>query len=219
MFSGLFQASRMGALLRTAAGLALFWCAGCAAQQSPVATPAPPQDASAGQAASDSYLIGPGDVLNVFVAGFPEYSVTIPVRPDGRISTPLVEDMVAVGKTPSQLARDIESVLSRDLRDPVVTIIVESFVGTFRTQVRVLGEVENPGSFPFRDGMTILDAIIEAGGLTEFAAGRRARLMRAEEDGQAEIRFRADRLMERGDMSENRALEPGDAIVIPSAVF
>jgi polysaccharide export outer membrane protein len=202
---------------RAAVWLAAFWAlVGCGS--APVAQQATGGTTQANQ--TENYLIGPGDVLNVFVSGEPEYSVTVPVRPDGRISTPTVEDMVAVGKTPSQLARDIESVLAVELRDPRVTIIVQDFVGTFSTQIRVLGEVVNPGSFPYRNGMTVFDAVAEAGGLTEFAAGRRAKLMRmVNADEQQEIRIRVDRLMEKGDLSENRALVPGDVIVVPGAVF
>jgi polysaccharide export outer membrane protein len=186
-----------------------------ACAQAPSA-PAQPPDA-----AVDTYLIGPNDVLNVFVWREPDYSITVPVRPDGVISTPTVEEMVAAGKTPSQLARDMEAALSVNLRDPKVTIIVENFVGTFSTQIRVLGEVQNPGSFPFRNGMTVFDAVVEAGGLTVFAAGRRGKLMRMRGEGerQDEIDVRVDRLMEKGDMRENLPLQPGDVIVVPGAVF
>ena len=178
-----------------------------------------PMGAGAQEQAAVEYLIGPGDDLNVFVWREDDLSVSIPVRPDGRISTPLVEDMVAVGKTPSELARDIEEVLAEFHNDPRVTIIVQSFVGTFETQVRVLGEVANPGSYPFRDGMTLVDVLIEAGGLTEFAAGRRGKIRRIVEGEQQEMRVRVDRLMERGDLSKNVTLVPGDVIVVPAAVF
>ena len=165
------------------------------------------------------YLIGPGDSLNVFVWRQDDLSVTVPVRPDGRISTPLVEDMVAVGKTPSELARDIEEVLAEFIRSPEVTIVVQSFVGTFQQQIRILGAVVNPGSYPYREGMTVFDALLEAGGLTEFAAGRRGMVRRNVDGEQEEIRLRIDRLMERGDEDENLRLEPGDIIVVPEAVF
>ena len=168
---------------------------------------------------SDDYLIGPGDVLDVDVWREDELSRVVPVRPDGRISTPLVEDMIAVGKTPRELARDIEGVLSEYIRSPQVTIIVQSFVGTFQSQVRVLSAVSNPGSYPFRDGMTLFDVLIEAGGLTEFAAGRRGRLRRDVDGEQEEIKVRLDRLMEEGDLNENLPLQRGDVIVVPEAIF
>ena len=167
---------------------------------------------------SDFYVIGPDDTLNIYVAGEPEYSMTVPVRPDGRISTPQVEEMVAAGKTPSQLARDIESVLSAILIEPAVTVIVEDFVGTFSTQIRVLGEVRSPGAFAFREGITVLDAVVLAGGLTEFAAGRRATINRMVGEENREIRIRLDRIM-KGDLRENRPLEPGDIINVPAAIF
>ena len=177
-----------------------------------------PAAGSAQAPSSGDYLIGPGDVLNVFVWREDDLSITVPVRPDGQISTPLVEDMVAVGKTPSALARDIESVLAEFIRSPQVTVIVESFVGTFKTQVRVLGEVASPGSYPFREGMTLMDVLTEAGGLTEFARGKGT--LRRDIDGRAqEIRLRLDRLMKKGDLEENLALQPGDVIVVPEALF
>ena len=176
--------------------------------------------AGAQESSSEEYKIGPGDVLNVFVWREDDLTVTLPVRPDGRISTPLVEDMVAAGKSPSELARDIEEVLSELYISPRVTIlVVESVGGSYATQVRVLGEVTNPGSYPYRDGMTLMDALIEAGGLTEFAAGRRAQLSRIVDGELEETRVRVDRLMERGDRRENRPLEPGDVIVVPQARF
>jgi polysaccharide export outer membrane protein len=167
----------------------------------------------------DGYLIGPGDTLNVFVWRQEELSSQVPVRPDGRISTPLVEDMPAVGKTPTQLATDIEEVLSEYIRSPQVTIIVEQFVGTFNAQIRVLGQAVNPGAVPYRDRMTLLDVLIEAGGLTEFAAGNRSKLLRTVDGEQTETRVKLDRLVNRGDLSENRPVQPGDVIVIPEAIF
>ena len=182
--------------------------------------PALAQTAAVAQAEpSDVYLIGPSDVLNIYVAGEPEYSITVPVLPDGRISTPQVEEMVAAGKTPRQLARDIESVLSAVLIEPAVTVIVEDFVGTFSTQIRVLGEVRSSGAFAFREGITVLDAVVLAGGLTEFAAGRRATINRMVDGETQEIRIRLDRIMGKGDLSENRPLEPGDIINVPAAIF
>ena len=168
---------------------------------------------------SGEYLIGPGDSLNVFVWRQPELSAVVPVRPDGKISTPLVEDMEAVGKTPTQLARDIEVVLADVIRQPEVTIIVEGFVGTFGAQIRVLGQATNPGSVPYRERMTLLDVMLEVGGLTPFAAGNRSSLIRSQDGETVETRVRLDRLLNRGDLEENVRLQPGDVIVIPQAIF
>jgi len=168
---------------------------------------------------NSDYQIGPGDTLNVFVWREPGLSVNIPVRPDGMISTPLVEDIVAVGKSPTQLARDIEEVLSEYIRSPKVTIIVQQFVGTFNAQVRVLGQVVNPGSVAYRDGMTLLDVLTEVGGLTEFASGNRAKLVRGKDGKSDEQRVRLDNLLNKGDLEENLEVRPGDVIVIPEAVF
>lgn len=165
------------------------------------------------------YLIGPGDKLNVFVWRNPELSVNVPVRPDGRISTPLVEDLVAVGKTPSQLATDIETVLAEFIRSPEVTIIVETFVGTASAQIRVLGQVVRPGPVPYREGMTLLDVLLEAGGLTDFASGNRSKLVRTTAGKPEEIRVRLDSLLKNGDLEHNRAVQPGDVIIVPEAVF
>lgn len=165
------------------------------------------------------YLIGPGDTLNVFVWNRPELTVTVPVRPDGLISTPLVENVVAVGKTPSELAVDIEAVLAEYIRMPDVTIIVESFVGTFGAQIRVLGAVVNPGSVPFRDRLTLLDVLLEVGGMTEFASGNRTKLVRTVDGKTDERRVRLDNLLNRGDLSENVLMQPGDVIVVPEAIF
>jgi len=170
---------------------------------------------------TDLYQIGTGDTLHVFVSQEPDLSVTVPVRTDGRINTPLVEDMVAVGKTPTQLARDIEAVLrQQDLRMPEVTVMVTSSAGgSLQSQVRVMGEVRSPGAFPFRNGMTLIDALTAAGGLTEFAAGRRGRVTRMVDGAQEEMKVNLKKLMQDGDLSQNLPLRPGDMIVVPGAVF
>lgn len=165
------------------------------------------------------YQIGPGDTLEVFVWRQPELSVTVPVRPDGRISTPLVEDVVAVGKTPSQLAREIAAGLSEYIRAPEVNIIVRNFVGTFSEQIRVLGQAVQPRAIPYRERMTLIDAIIEAGGLTQFAAGNRSRLIRTAGGLTEERRVRLDDLINKGRLQENVVLQPGDVVIIPEAVF
>jgi len=164
------------------------------------------------------YVIGPGDTLNVFVWRNPELTVVVPVRPDGKVSTPLVEDMVAVGKTPAQLARDIETVLAEYVKQPQVNIIVQNPVSRF-SQVKVVGQVAQPAPVPYRDGMTVLDAVLEVGGLTPFAAGNRAKIVRSEDGKTREIKVRLDDLVKRGELDENVQLLPGDVVVIPESRF
>lgn len=182
--------------------------------------PEPPQPSEAmpGSDSQASYIIGPGDVLQVFVWRNPELTAVVPVRPDGKISTPLVEDMVAIGKTPSQLARDIEGVLATYVRSPQVNVIVTTPVSTF-SQVRVIGQVAKPQAIPYREGMTVLDAVLTVGGLAEFAAGNRAKIVRKEDGKEREIRVRLDDLMNRGRMDQNLALKPGDVLVVPESFF
>ena len=168
---------------------------------------------------ANEYIIGPGDRLSVFVWRNEDISVTVPVRPDGKISTPLVEDMQAVGKTPTQLARDIEGVLAAFVRMPQVNIIVEEFVGTFGEQIRVVGQAAEPQALAYRERLTLLDVMIEVGGLTEFASGNRARVVRNENGQSREIRVRLDDLMNDGDMTQNLAMRPGDVVIIPGSFF
>jgi polysaccharide export outer membrane protein len=165
------------------------------------------------------YRIGPGDQLQVFVWRNPEVSVTIPVRPDGKISTPLVEDMVAVGKTPTELARDLEKALARYIRTPLVTVIVTGFVGTFGEQIRVVGQAVEPKALSYRNNMTLLDVIIEVGGLSEFAAGNRAKIIRRVDGEETVIQVRIEDLIKKGDISANVAMRPGDIIIIPQTRF
>ena len=172
----------------------------------------PPQDETS------QYIIGPGDVLEVFVWRNPDLSQTVPVRPDGRISTPLVENMVAVGKTPSQLARDMEKVLSEYVRSPKVNIIVTQPLGEL-TQVKVVGQVLHPEAIPYHAGMKVLDVILDVGGLTPYAAGNRARIVRTVDGRSEEIHVKLERLMQKGDMSQNFALMPGDVLVVPQSLF
>jgi polysaccharide export outer membrane protein len=182
-----------------------------AAQQPPEAAPA------AAARVAPEYVIGPGDTVQVFVWRNPELSVTVPVRPDGKISTPLVEDMVAVGKTSSQLAREIEKVLAEYVRSPQVNIIVTNPVSTF-SQVKVIGQVTTPQSVPYREGLTALDAILAVGGLTEFAAGNRAKIVRKNESGKTvEIKVKLESLVRKGKMAENVDLKPGDVIIVPES--
>lgn len=165
------------------------------------------------------YLIGPGDNLQVFVWRNPDLTTSVPVRPDGRISVPLIENVVAAGKTPSQLGEEIEGILKEYLQEPKVTIIVTSFVGPFAEQIRIVGEAASPQGISYRKDMTILDAMIQAGGLTEFAAGNRAVIVR-KVDGQENIyRVRLNDLLRGGDVSANVELVPGDVIIIPETRF
>jgi len=164
------------------------------------------------------YIIGPGDVLNIVVWRNPELSAAVPVRPDGRITTPLVEDMVAQGKNPSDLAREIETALKKYLQDPVVTVVVSGFGGGNSEQVRVLGQAVKPATLPYRQNMTLLDVMIAVGGLTDFAAGNRAVLIRAAENNKA-YNVRLADLIKRGDVAANAQVLPGDVIIIPESRF
>src|SRR5450631_37744 len=190
-----------------AAGVALASHPGIAAE--PAAVPA---------AVSPDYLIGPGDSLHIFVFQNDELSVTVPVRPDGKISTPLVEDMVAVGKTPSQLARDIEKSLTEYVKSPKVNVVVMGAMSVF-SQVKVIGQVVHPQALPYRDGMTILDAVLAVGGLAPFAAGNRAHLVRSDHGKNSEIKVKLDALVNNGDMRQNLPLRPGDVLVMPESRF
>lgn len=164
------------------------------------------------------YIIGAGDVLRVFVLRSPELSAEVPVRPDGKITTPLVNDMMAVGKTASQLAKDIESNLAEYVRTPTVSVIISRPVGAFG-QVRVVGQAVNPRALPFRKDMTVLDVIIEVGGLSQYAAGNRARVIRSAGGSSKQIHLKLDNLLNKGDVSQNLKMEPGDILVIPEARF
>ena len=165
------------------------------------------------------YRIGPGDTLRVFVWRNPEISTNVEVRPDGMISTPLVEDMVAVGKTPTQLARDMEFVLSKFIKSPSVNIIVSGFFGTPGDMIRVVGQAQNPQALRYRDGMTVLDVIIAVGGLGDFAAGNRAKLIRKTNGNPVEYRIRLGDLINKGDIGQNIEMQPGDVLIIPEAYF
>jgi len=165
------------------------------------------------------YRIGPGDSLQVFVWGHPDLSVALPVRPDGMISTPLVENILAAGKTPSQLARDMEAALAEYVRTPTVNVIVQDFVGAYGDQVRVVGQAAKPQSIPYRANMTLLDVVIEVGGLAEFAAGNRAVIVRTENGKQTRTLVRLRDLLEDGDISANISMRPGDVLIIPESRF
>ena len=186
----------------------------------------PPASASTTSAASEqpseNYIIGPLDEITIHVWRNPELSAEkIQVRPDGRITMPLVRDMVAVGKTPTQLQNDIRDQLEEYIEQPIVSVIVNEFVSTFDQQIRIVGSTEQPASLPYRANMTVLDAMIAVGGLGEFASGNRAKLLRQEEGAQTptEYRLRLSDLLKRGDSSANVLLKPGDVIIIPESRF
>ena len=191
------------------------------AQEAPAQTPAASGDTAEAPPASSvpaDYIIGPGDTLQIFVWRNPELAATVPVRPDGKISTPLVEDMVAVNKTPSILARDIEKVLAEYVRSPQVNVIVTEPASVF-SQVKVIGQVVRPQALAFREGMTVLDAVLEVGGLAPYAAGNRARIVRTQGGRQQEIRIKLASLVNNGDMKQNVVLKPGDVLVVPETRF
>ncbi|MEI9928152.1 MAG: XrtA/PEP-CTERM system exopolysaccharide export protein [Sphingomonas sp.] len=170
---------------------------------------------------SEEYIIGPLDQLQIFVWRNPELSSEVQVRPDGRITTPLISDMPAVGKTPAMLADDLKYALSEYIKDPIVSVIVKNFSGTFSQQVRIVGATAKPASIPYRANMTALDAMIAVGGLSEFASGNRSRLVRVDKatGHQREFKIRLGDLLKNGDISANVRLEPGDVIIIPESMF
>jgi polysaccharide export outer membrane protein len=168
---------------------------------------------------TQEYRIGPGDALNVFVWNRPELSVNVPVRPDGLISTPLVENMQAAGKNPSQLARDMEAVLAEYVRSPKVNIIVTTFEGAVGDQIRVVGQAAKPQALPYKANLTVLDVMIQVGGLAEFAAGNRAKIVRRAEGKEIEIPVRLSDLLNGGDIRANVPMLPGDVLIIPESRF
>lgn len=192
-------------------------CAGGATR--PELPPAPFVQAK--EAPGEAYVIGPLDQLSIFVWRNPELSAKVQVRPDGRITTPLINDMPATGKTPAMLADDLKLALGEYVKDPLVSVIVENFSGTFSQQVRVVGATEKPASLPYRANMTLLDAMIAVGGLNQYASGNRARLVRYDRatGKQEEFGLRISSLLKNGDSSANVKLQPGDVIIIPESMF
>jgi len=176
-----------------------------------------PQTASA-PVATD-YIIGAGDVININVWRNPEVSLSVPVRPDGKITTPLVEDLQAAGKTSTALARDVEKALARYIQQPVVTVIVTSFVGPYEQQIRVIGEAARPQALAYRQGMSLMDVLISVGGITDFAAGNKANIIRKVNGKQEKLPVRLEDLLRGGDISANVAVMPGDILVIPESWF
>lgn len=165
-----------------------------------------------------SYIIGAGDSININVWRNPELSMTVPVRPDGKIAAPLVDEIPAQGKTPVQLARDIEAQLGKYVRDPVVTVLVSGFIGPYSEQIRVIGEAARPQAMNYKKNMTLLDVMIAVGGLTDFANGNMASIVRTSEGGkQYAVRLRD--LVKRGDVSANVEVKPGDVLIIPQSLF
>ncbi|WP_075796481.1 XrtA/PEP-CTERM system exopolysaccharide export protein [Massilia putida] len=194
-------------MLAAACALAL---GGCATRgQQPVET----------QVTDTQYLIGPGDAVNIIVWRNPEVSMSVPVRPDGKITTPLVEDLPAAGKTSTALARDIEKALAKYIQQPVVTVVVTSFVGNYDEQIRVIGQAAKPQALPYRRDMSLMDVMIAVGGTTEFAAGNRASLIRNVNGKQQRFNVRLDDLIKEGDISANVPMRPGDVLVIPESFF
>ncbi len=165
-----------------------------------------------------TYVVGAGDTINIIVSRNPELSMSVPVRPDGKISTPLVDELVAQGKNSIEIAREIEKKLEKYIRDPVVTVIVTGFVGPYSEQVRVIGEAARPQFLPFKQKMTLLDVMIAVGGLTDFAAGNSATILRASE-GNKQYSVRLKDLVKNGDISANVEIKPGDILIIPQSFF
>jgi polysaccharide biosynthesis/export protein len=216
----------MRAVLMAAAACAAMALSGCYVPSAPPVVPAKPEATAdntkpQGAAPNDQYVIGAGDSLSVFVYRNPDLSEPgVSVRPDGRISVPLIEDITAAGKTPTQLARDIEDRLKKYVQDPNVTVIVRSFVGPSDRQIKVIGEATDPSAIPYRDHMTLLDVMIATKGLTRYAAGNRAVIIRREPDGKEDtIKVHLNDLIKYGDIGQNIEMQPGDTLIIPQTWF
>jgi polysaccharide export outer membrane protein len=211
-----------GRIIRLVMGFALasLVLSGCVSMSKGPELP-PATFVSAQEGPGEEYVIGPLDELTIFVWRNPELGAKVQVRPDGRITTPLITDMPAVGKTPKVLAADIKAALSHYVENPLVSVIVNNFSGTFSQQVRIVGATEKPASIPYRANMTLLDAMIAVGGLSEYAAGNKARLVRFNKQSgkQDEYSLRINDLIKRGDAKANVLLAPGDVIIIPESMF
>ena len=191
--------------------------AGCS--NGPSASLPPANFVQANESPGPQYIVGPLDTLQIFVWRNPELTTGVTVRPDGRFSVPLIDDLSATGKTPTELARDIEKRLSEFIQSPIVTVIVTGFQGPFAQQVRVVGSATTPQAIPYRSNMTLLDVMIAVGGLTEFAAGNSATLARVEDGSQREYGLKIDDLIRDGDVRANVQIYPGDVIIIPESFF
>lgn len=205
----MMQVMKRSAVAALAAGALLL--VGC--------TTPPPPSAAALAPVNQDYLIGPGDNVTITVWRNPEVSTSVPVRPDGKITSPLVEDLPAAGKTSTQLARDIEQALAKFIQQPVVTVIVTNFVGNYSEQIRVIGQAARPQALPYRRDMSLMDVLIAVGGITEFAAGNKASIIRTVDGKQEKISVRLHDLVRDGDISANLAMRPGDVLVIPESFF
>jgi len=195
--------------------------AGCAGGKAAGGALPPASYVASREQPGEEYVIGPLDQLSIFVWRNQELSAKVQVRPDGRITTPLVNDMPAVGKTPSMLADDMKKALAEYVKNPIVSVIVDNFSGTFSQQVRVVGATEKPAALPYRANMTLLDAMIAVGGLSQYAAGNKAKLVRYDRDTgkQQEYALQIGSLLKKGDSRANVALQPGDVIIIPESMF
>jgi polysaccharide export outer membrane protein len=213
------RTSRFARLL-TGSAVAALSLAGTAQAAKPRQLP-PASFVAMQEGPGEEYVIGPLDELTIFVWRNPELGASVQVRPDGRITTPLITDMPAVGKTPSMLAEDLKLQLSQYIQEPLVSVIVNKFAGTFSQQVRVVGATEKPASLPYRANMTLLDAMIAVGGLSEYAAGNRAKLIRFDKESgkQQEYAIKLGDLLKKGDSRANVMLKPGDVIIIPESMF
>jgi polysaccharide export outer membrane protein len=175
--------------------------------------------ADAGDFPTPAYRIGPGDNVQIFVWRNPELSISLPVRPDGRLTVPLIEDVPVAGKTPTELARDMEKELSKYIQDPIVSVLVTGFQGPYSQQIRVVGEAARPQGIPYRENISALDVMIAVGGLTEFAAGNEAVIVRNVNGVDKSYRVRLDDLVKDGDVSANVEMLPGDVLIIPQSWF
>ena len=191
------------------AALVMIFVSGCSSM---------PQSPALAASPDYKYIIGPGDTVSIVVWRNPELSMVVPVRPDGRIAAPLVEDLPALGKDATTLARDIEKALSKVIRDPVVTVVVTTFIGPYSEQIRVVGEATRPQVLSYKQKMTLLDVMIAVGGITDFADGNGASLLRTG-DGNKQYRVRIKDLIKRGDVSANVEMKPGDVLIIPQSWF
>jgi len=181
-------------------------------------TPKFPEAPASASTQDYNYIIGAGDTLNIIVWRNPELSLSVPVRPDGKVSAPLIDEVMVQGKTSIETAREIEKLLGKYLRDPVVTVIVTAFVGPYSEQIRVVGEAARPQFLPYKQKMTLLDVMIAVGGLTDFAAGNDATILRSSE-GAKQYSVRLKDLIKRGDISANVEMKPGDILIIPQSFF
>lgn len=178
----------------------------------------PPFKDDGSPAPARDYLIGPGDGLTIQVWRNPEVSTSVMVRPDGKITTPLVEDVIAIGKTPTQLARDIEKQLAKYIQEPIVTVMVSGFIGPYSEQIRVIGQAARPQSLPYRQNMSLLDVMIAVGGITDFADGNRASILRVH-GGRQQFGVHLDDLVKGGDLRANVEMRPGDVLIVPESLF